>query len=94
VNAPGFLSALGGDHAFGPELLPNISVISLAVEFAVRQHQADARFLGSGFDHLGRFAQSFQGPRRAICDNRNCSSRSATITHFSQCRHSRGFCPW
>src|SRR5579864_9235838 len=51
MNAPGFLSALGGDHTLRPELLPDVGVIPLAVELGVGQHQADARLLGSRFDH-------------------------------------------
>jgi hypothetical protein len=35
MNAPGFLSALGRDHTLRPELLADIGVIPLAVEFGV-----------------------------------------------------------
>lgn len=41
----------------------------------------------------GKLAQSFQGPRRALCESRNSWSKSATTTHFSQCRQGRGFYP-
>ena len=51
VDAPRFLSALGRDHALRPELLPNVGVISLAVEFGIGQHQPDARLLPSSLDH-------------------------------------------
>src|SRR5579862_7777885 len=37
VDAPGFLSALGGDHTLRPELLADIGVIPLAVELGVGQ---------------------------------------------------------
>ena len=50
THPPGFLPTLGGDHALGPELLPDISVIPLAVEFGIGQHQPDAGLLGGGFD--------------------------------------------
>jgi hypothetical protein len=50
VDAPGFLSALGGDHALRPELLPDVGMISLAVEFGVGQNQPDVRLLGSRSD--------------------------------------------
>src|SRR5579863_3390452 len=43
VDAPGFLSALGGDHTLRPELATDVSVIPLAVELGVSQHQADTR---------------------------------------------------
>lgn len=51
VDAPGFLSALGGDYTQRAELLPDVGVIPLAVELGVGQNQADARFLPSGLDH-------------------------------------------
>ena len=54
MDAPGFLSTLGGDHALRSELLADIGVIPLAVEFGVGQHQPDARLLGSGFDDRGQ----------------------------------------
>jgi len=63
MAAPGFLSTLGGDHAVCPELLSDVGMIPLAVELGVGQHQADARLLGSRFDHSGQI--------RAICDNTN-----------------------
>src|SRR5579862_3543796 len=50
MNTPGFLSALGRDHAPRPELLSDVGVIPFAVEFGVGQHQADACWLGSRFD--------------------------------------------
>jgi hypothetical protein len=43
VKTPGFLAALGGDHALRPELLPDVSRIPLTVELGVGQHQPDAR---------------------------------------------------
>jgi hypothetical protein len=54
VQAPCFLSALGGDHALRPELAPDVGMISLAVELGVGKHQADARSLGSCFDDGGK----------------------------------------
>jgi hypothetical protein len=72
VDAPGFLSPLGGDYTLGPELEPDVGVVPLAVELGIGQNQPDARLLGSRATTVGKFAQSFQGPRRAICDNRNC----------------------
>src|SRR5208283_3155563 len=54
VHAPSFLSALGGDHTLRSQLLTNVGVISLAVEFGIGQHQPDARLPGSGFDHRGQ----------------------------------------
>src|SRR5208282_2495157 len=47
VDAPGFLSALGGDYTLRPELAPDVGVISLAVELGVGQHQTNGRSLGS-----------------------------------------------
>lgn len=58
VDTPGFFSPLGGDHTVRSELLTNVGVIPLAVEFGIGQHQPDG--------------QSFHGPRRALCDSRNC----------------------
>jgi len=52
--APGLHATLGGDHTLRPELLPDIGMIPLAVEFGVGQHQADARLLGSRFDRGGQ----------------------------------------
>src|ERR1700682_602774 len=43
MDAPGFLSTLGGDHAVCSELLADIGVIPFAVELGVGQHQPDAR---------------------------------------------------
>jgi hypothetical protein len=54
VDTPGFLSALGRDHTLRPELLPDVGVIPLAVEFGVGQHQTDARLLGGRFDQRGQ----------------------------------------
>jgi hypothetical protein len=42
VQAPGFLSALGGDHALRPEVAPD-DVLFLAVELGVGHNWADAR---------------------------------------------------
>ena len=53
LEAPGFLSALGGDHTVRSELLPDVGVISLAVELGVGQHQSNAGLLGGRFDHGG-----------------------------------------
>jgi hypothetical protein len=39
VDAPGFLSAFGGNYTLRPELLPDVGVIPLAVEFGIGQHQ-------------------------------------------------------
>ena len=54
VQAPCFLSALGGNHALCSEAFADVGVISLAVEFRVRQHQPDAGFLGSRGDDRGQ----------------------------------------
>jgi hypothetical protein len=54
VDKPRFLPTLGGDHTVRPELLPDIGVIFLAVEFGVGQHQSDAGLLGSGLDDGGQ----------------------------------------
>jgi hypothetical protein len=35
MNAPAFLSALGGNHALRPELLADVRVVPLAVELGV-----------------------------------------------------------
>src|SRR4029077_9647968 len=51
VDAPGFLAALGGDHALRPKLAPDVGVISLAVELRIGQHQADARLLRRRLDY-------------------------------------------
>ena len=64
MDAPGFLSALGGDHALRPELLPDVGVILFAVEFGVGQHQPDARLLGSRLDDGGQIRAIV--PRRYI----------------------------
>jgi hypothetical protein len=54
MEAPGFLSTLGGDHTLCPELLSDVGMIPLAVELGVGQHQTNARLLGSRFDHSGQ----------------------------------------
>ena len=53
AHSPGFLAALGRDHALRPELLPDIGVIPLAVELGVSQHQPGRSFLRSRFDDGG-----------------------------------------
>jgi hypothetical protein len=50
AHAPSFLSAFGGDYTLRSKFLPNVGVISLAVELGVGQHQANACLLGSCFD--------------------------------------------
>ena len=69
--APGLLPTLGGDHTSRSQLLPNVSVVSLAVEFGVGQHQADACLLGSRFDNGRQIRTIVPGTRRAICDSKN-----------------------
>ena len=56
AHTPGFLPALGGDDALCPELLADISVIPLAVEFGVGQHQSDTRLLRSRSDNRRQIA--------------------------------------
>src|ERR1700723_2498759 len=67
MNAPGFLSALGGDHALRPELFPDVGVIPFAVELGVGQHPARCAFARKPLRRLranshnrstGRVAQS------------------------------------
>ena len=72
VHAPGFLSAFGGDHALRSESLADVSMIALAVELRVGQHQPDVGCWEAASTTAGKFAQSFHGPRRASCDNTNC----------------------
>ena len=72
VHSPGFLSPLGGDHTVRSELFPNVGVVPLAVEFRIGQHQPNGGCWEAVATTAGKFAQSFQGPRRALCDNRNC----------------------
>jgi hypothetical protein len=50
VHAPGFLPALSGNHARRSEVLADVGMIALAVEFRVGQHQPDAGLFGSGFN--------------------------------------------
>jgi len=71
VQAPIFLSAFRRDHTLRSELLTDVGMIPLAVEFRIGQHHPNAGLLRSSTT-AGRFAQSFHGPRRAVCDNRNC----------------------
>src|SRR5579864_8510104 len=66
MDAPAFLSALGGNHTVGPELLPDVGVIPLAVELGVGQHQPDARLLGSRFDDRWQIGTIV--PRATSCD--------------------------
>ena len=68
MNTPGFLSALGGDHALRPELFPDVGMISFAVELGVGQHQPNARLLGSRLDHCGQIRTIV--PRTTSCDLR------------------------
>ena len=73
MNSPRFLPALGGNHALCSELLPNIGMIPLAVEFGVGQHQPDARLRAPRpVERLCEFARSRRSRFRAICDNTNC----------------------
>jgi hypothetical protein len=51
AHPPGSLPALGGDHTVGPESLPDVGVIPLAVELGIGQHQPDPPTPGSRFDH-------------------------------------------
>jgi hypothetical protein len=51
VHAPGFLPALGRNHALRSETLADVGVIALAIELRVGQHQPDAGLLSSRFDH-------------------------------------------
>jgi hypothetical protein len=78
VAAPGFLAALGGDHALRPELLSDVSRISLAIEFGVGQHQPDARLLGSHLDDRGQIRAIV--PRAAARDLRQ-QERLIQIRH-------------
>ena len=50
VHAPGFLSALSGNHALLSEVLADVGMIALTVEFCIGQHQPDAGLFGSGFN--------------------------------------------
>lgn len=50
IYAPGLLATLGRDHTLSPRLLPDIGMISLAVEFGVGQNQQDAPLSSSRFD--------------------------------------------
>jgi hypothetical protein len=68
VDAPGFLAALGRDHALRPELLPDVSMIPFAVELGVGQHQPDTRLLGSRLDDRGQIRAIV--PRAAARDLR------------------------
>src|SRR6202049_434368 len=43
VHSPGFLPALSGDHTLRPELLPDIGVVALAIEFGSGNNYAHAR---------------------------------------------------
>jgi hypothetical protein len=72
VHAPSFLSTLGGDNTLRSELLPNVGVISLAVEFASASTSPMRVCWEAVLTTAGKFAQSFHGPRRAVCDNKNC----------------------
>src|SRR5579875_2820246 len=54
THAPGHLPPIGGDHIPGPELPADISVIPLAVEFGIGQHQPEARLVGSRFHPGGQ----------------------------------------
>jgi hypothetical protein len=72
AHTPGFLSPLGGDHASRSELLTNVAVIPRAVELGIGQHQPMRVCWHAVATTVGKFAQSFHGPRRALCDNRNC----------------------
>jgi hypothetical protein len=68
VDTPGFLAALGGNHALRAELLTDVGMVPLAVELGIGQHQADARSLGSRFDDSGQIRaivpRSVRGSRK------------------------------
>ncbi len=65
AQALGFLPALGRNHAARSKSLPDESVVPLAVEFCVGQHQPDARLVGSGPDERTQTATVV--PRAAPC---------------------------
>ena len=50
VQMPGFLSALGRNHALCSEAFADVGMIALAVELRVGQYQPDAGLLRSRFD--------------------------------------------
>src|ERR1700733_10703842 len=50
MDAPGFLSALGRNHALCSELFPDVCMVPLAVNLGVGQHQADPCLLRSRLD--------------------------------------------
>jgi len=68
ARAPSFLSTLGGDDTLHPELMTNVGVITLAVEFSIGQHQSDVSLLESSFDHRGQF-------RAVVPEAASCSLR-------------------
>lgn len=57
------------ESRYATELCADADVVSFAAEFGAGPHQHGARLLGSGCE--GKLAQSFHGPRRAICKNTN-----------------------
>lgn len=64
-----FSSPLGGEHTLRSESVADISVIKLAVELRVGQHQSDARLLRSCFDDDGQIGTIVQGqlPCAILC---------------------------
>jgi hypothetical protein len=71
AHAPGLLPTLAGDHTLGPEPLADISAIPLAVELGVGQDHPRRVCSEAASTTAGKLAQSFQGPRRALCERRN-----------------------
>jgi hypothetical protein len=66
MDAPGFLSAFGGNDTLSPELSPDVGVVAFAVEFGVSEKKPDGRSLGSGLDDSGQIRKIV--PRAAARD--------------------------
>jgi hypothetical protein len=62
VDAPGFLSPLGRNHALRAESLPDVNVILCAVELGVGQYKPDPGLPGSHLDDRRQIRTVVPGP--------------------------------
>jgi hypothetical protein len=77
---PFCLGVVGITHLLSGPLAGRQTVVSCTVCWLL------VSILDSGpaiADLRHKFAQSFHGPHRAVCDKRNCSCRFSTTTHFN-----------
>ena len=88
VYTPSPLVTLDRDHIVRSERPANIGMISLAVEFGVGQRQSGPCLFVSRSDDGRQIWTTVPRKTPPSWDN----TKSTATTHFSQCRHGKGFC--